>query len=118
VADRIADRFESSLVVCGDAFFGFLERGARATWMTGSDRQNEIVTRAGGLRRWPVPLEDPVLATLLKQRAWPPSARESRQDLRTGTTSGARPREARSSSGPASVGLHPSDFQNPIVFRW
>lgn len=46
VADRVADRFEPSVVVRGDAFFGFLERGARLPWMPGSDRQNEIVTRA------------------------------------------------------------------------
>ena len=46
VADRLADRFEPSVIVRGDAFFGFLERGARFPWMPGSERQNEIVTRA------------------------------------------------------------------------
>jgi cytidylate kinase len=46
VADRLADRFEPSVLVRGDVFFGFIERGARLPWMPGSDRQNEIVTRA------------------------------------------------------------------------
>jgi cytidylate kinase len=46
VADRVAHRFEPSVIVRGDAFFGFLERGARVPWMPGSDRQNEVVTRA------------------------------------------------------------------------
>jgi hypothetical protein len=46
VAGRVADRFEPSVLVRGDAFFGFLERGARVPWMPGSDQQNEIVTRA------------------------------------------------------------------------
>jgi hypothetical protein len=46
VAGRVADRFEPSVLVGGDAFFGFLERGARVPWMPGSDQQNEIVTRA------------------------------------------------------------------------
>jgi cytidylate kinase len=46
VAHRVADRTEPSVLVHGDAFFGFLQRGARVPWMSGSDRQNEIVTRA------------------------------------------------------------------------
>jgi cytidylate kinase len=46
VAGRVADRFEPSVLVGGDAFFGFLERGVRVPWMSGSDQQNEIVTRA------------------------------------------------------------------------
>jgi predicted kinase len=46
VADRLADRFEPSVIVRGDAFFGFLGRGARVPWMPGSDRQNEVVMRA------------------------------------------------------------------------
>lgn len=46
MADRVAHRFEPSVIVRGDAFFGFLERGARVPWMPGSDRQNEVVTRA------------------------------------------------------------------------
>jgi energy-coupling factor transporter ATP-binding protein EcfA2 len=33
-------------LVEGDAFFGFLARGAVAPWLPGTDEQNEIVTRA------------------------------------------------------------------------
>jgi len=35
-----------SALVEGDAFFGFLARGAVAPWLPGSHEQNEIVTRA------------------------------------------------------------------------
>jgi hypothetical protein len=35
-----------SALVEGDAFFGFLARGAVAPWLPGSQEQNEIVTRA------------------------------------------------------------------------
>ena len=46
VARRLADSFEQSVLVEGDAFFGFLARGAIAPWLPESDGQNEIVTEA------------------------------------------------------------------------
>ena len=47
VARRLADRAEGrSAVVEGDAFFGFLARGAVAPWLPGSSDQNAVVTAA------------------------------------------------------------------------
>jgi gluconate kinase len=46
VARILADRFEPSVLVAGDAFFGFLARGAIEPWLPESDAQNEIVTEA------------------------------------------------------------------------
>jgi cytidylate kinase len=46
VARIIADRFEPSVLVEGDAFFGFLARGAIEPWLRASNAQNEVVTRA------------------------------------------------------------------------
>lgn len=48
VARFLAGRFERSVVVEGDAFFGFLARGAIAPWLPEADHQNEVVTRAAG----------------------------------------------------------------------
>jgi hypothetical protein len=46
VSRRLADAFESSVLVEGDAFFGFLASGAIQPWLPESDVQNEIVTEA------------------------------------------------------------------------
>jgi predicted ABC-type ATPase len=46
VARVVADRFEPSVLVEGDAFFGFLARGAIAPWLPESGQQNEAVTQA------------------------------------------------------------------------
>jgi cytidylate kinase len=46
VAGVLADRFEPSVLVEGDAFFGFLARGAVAPWLPESHEQNEVVTEA------------------------------------------------------------------------
>jgi dephospho-CoA kinase len=42
----LADRFEPSVVVEGDAFFAFLARGAVPPWLPESNAQNEIVAEA------------------------------------------------------------------------
>ena len=44
VSGLIADRFESSVLVEGDAFFSFLAAGAIEPWLAGSHQQNEVVT--------------------------------------------------------------------------
>jgi cytidylate kinase len=41
VARILADRFDPSVLVAGDAFFEFLARGAIAPWLPESSRQNE-----------------------------------------------------------------------------
>jgi cytidylate kinase len=46
VARLLADRLEPSALVAGDAFFGFLARGAIDPWLPESHEQNELVTRA------------------------------------------------------------------------
>ncbi|MEY2430785.1 MAG: hypothetical protein QOC92_510 [Acidimicrobiaceae bacterium] len=46
VASVLADRFEPSVVVEGDAFFAFLARGALPPWLPESNAQNAIVTEA------------------------------------------------------------------------
>jgi cytidylate kinase len=47
VATVIAERVEApTVLVSGDAFFGFLRRGAVPPWQTEADRQNAIVTDA------------------------------------------------------------------------
>jgi cytidylate kinase len=45
LARALADRFERSVLVEGDAFFGFLASGAIEPWLPESNRQNEIVTQ-------------------------------------------------------------------------
>jgi predicted ABC-type ATPase len=47
VAQLIADQFERSVLVEGDAFFGFLAAGAIEPWLPESHQQNEIVTEVG-----------------------------------------------------------------------
>jgi cytidylate kinase len=47
VARIIAARFESSVLVDGDAFFGFVARGAIEPWLPDANAQNETVTKAG-----------------------------------------------------------------------
>jgi cytidylate kinase len=46
VARCLADRFERSVLVEGDAFFRFLARGAIEPWEPESEAQNDVVTRA------------------------------------------------------------------------
>jgi gluconate kinase len=46
VARAIADTFDPSVLVEGDAFFAFLARGAIEPWLPASWRQNEIVVHA------------------------------------------------------------------------
>ncbi len=45
VARILADRFEPSVLVEGDAFYGFLARGAIPPWLAESNDQNELVTK-------------------------------------------------------------------------
>ena len=44
VAAHLADARTPSVLVEGDAFFGFLRQGAIEPWLPASQRQNEIVT--------------------------------------------------------------------------
>jgi adenylate kinase family enzyme len=46
VAARVADRFEPSALVPGDAFFGFVERSYIDPWLPESHEQNTVVTEA------------------------------------------------------------------------
>jgi len=46
VSRRLADAFDPSVLVEGDAFFGFLATGAIQPWLPESDAQNETVTEA------------------------------------------------------------------------
>jgi len=46
VARLVADRFEASVLVEGDAFFAFLRSGAVEPWIPESHTQNEVVTDA------------------------------------------------------------------------
>jgi cytidylate kinase len=49
VARLLADRFEPSVLVEGDAFFRFLARGAIEPWNSASEAQNDVVTRAAAV---------------------------------------------------------------------
>jgi cytidylate kinase len=46
VAREIAQQFETSVLIDGDAFFAFLERGAIEPWLPESSAQNAVVTKA------------------------------------------------------------------------
>lgn len=46
VTEALADRWEPSVLVEGDAFFAFLRRGAIAPWLPESHAQNDTTTRA------------------------------------------------------------------------
>jgi cytidylate kinase len=46
VARVLAHRFEQSVLVEGDAFFGFIARGALTPWLPEANEQNEVVTQA------------------------------------------------------------------------
>ena len=46
VAAALAARLDPSVLVSGDAFFGFLATGAIAPWLPESRAQNEVVTEA------------------------------------------------------------------------
>jgi len=46
VAGLVAERLDPSVLVDGDAFFGFLSRGAIPPWLPESQEQNTVVVRA------------------------------------------------------------------------
>jgi adenylate kinase family enzyme len=46
VARLLAERFDPSVLVEGDAFYGFLRRGAVAPWLPDAHSQNTVVTQA------------------------------------------------------------------------
>jgi cytidylate kinase len=46
VARALADKLDRSVLVAGDALFGFLARDAVAPWLPAAHRQNEVVVRA------------------------------------------------------------------------
>ena len=46
VAGLLSGEFEKSALIEGDAFFGFLARGAVEPWLPAAHRQNEVITRA------------------------------------------------------------------------
>lgn len=46
VAQLLADRFDRSVLVEGDAFFGFLARGAIEPWLPAANDQNDVVIQA------------------------------------------------------------------------
>ena len=48
VAKLLADSASRSVLVAGDAFFGFLANGAIDPWLPESHDQNAVVTRAAG----------------------------------------------------------------------
>ncbi len=48
IANELVRRFEPSVLVSGDAFFGFIARGAIAPWEQAATAQNETCTRAAG----------------------------------------------------------------------
>ncbi|MBK5288082.1 MAG: AAA family ATPase [Acidimicrobiia bacterium] len=48
VAAALVQNFDQSVLVEGDAFFGFLASGAIPPWLPESHRQNEIVTQSSG----------------------------------------------------------------------
>lgn len=48
VAAAVADRWDPSVLIEGDAFFGFLRRGAIAPWLPEANAQNTVVSAAAG----------------------------------------------------------------------
>ena len=46
VAAMVAGRFDRSVLIEGDSFFGFIARGAIAPWLEGSHEQNDVVVTA------------------------------------------------------------------------
>jgi predicted ABC-type ATPase len=48
VARVVADRFERSVLVEGDAFFAFLARDAVPPWLREANEQNEVVVKVAG----------------------------------------------------------------------
>jgi cytidylate kinase len=46
VARVLAEKFDPSVLVEGDAFYGFLRRGAVAPWLPEANSQNTVVTEA------------------------------------------------------------------------
>jgi predicted ABC-type ATPase len=47
VSQLLVERIEPSVLVEGDAFFGFLARGEIPPWLPESHHQNDVVTQAG-----------------------------------------------------------------------
>src|SRR5262249_10993711 len=45
VARALAEKFEPSVLVAGDAFFAFLAGGATEPWLPAAHRQNEVLIR-------------------------------------------------------------------------
>ncbi len=48
IAAAIADRYDPSVLIEGDAFFGFLRRGAIPPWLPEANPQNLVVSAATG----------------------------------------------------------------------
>lgn len=48
IARELVARFDPSVVVSGDAFYGFIARGAILPWEPGATHQNETCTGAAG----------------------------------------------------------------------
>lgn len=48
IAAAVADRWEPSVLIEGDVFFGFLRRGAVPPWLPEADPQNLVVSAAAG----------------------------------------------------------------------
>jgi hypothetical protein len=48
IAAALADRWDPSVLIEGDAFFGFLRRGAVPPWLPEADAQNLVVAAATG----------------------------------------------------------------------
>jgi predicted ABC-type ATPase len=49
VAELVVDRFPKSVLVSGDAFFGFLRRDAIPPWLAEAHEQNEVVVAASAV---------------------------------------------------------------------
>lgn len=48
IAAAVADRYDTSILIEGDVFYGFLRQGAIAPWLPEADAQNLVVTAAIG----------------------------------------------------------------------
>jgi cytidylate kinase len=49
VTRLLADGFERSVLVAGDAFFGFLAAGSVPPWLPGAEQQNDVTIEAAAL---------------------------------------------------------------------
>ena len=50
LSEVLADRWEPSVLVEGDAFFAFLRRGAIPPWLPEAHAQNDVTVRSGRTR--------------------------------------------------------------------